>query len=1148
MSTSGKVEQSWPTFRAIKSDPVLGRKEMSPEQTLVEFISTSASFHGVKSQNLRSLEWDLLKVFPNNVMPANAAAWYMAKRKFYASQPLDLQLLAFLLKKYPDKFRLTKYKVEFLESYSKEAARRKLAYLVQFGLNAYFSHKVEEHGVYFFDPLYYEGTEPFHESLRICVRDSKSRLVPAYFAQHQAQFDFKIHSMNLVTLAKQPGAKVLINTTGVIVSMVNNQYGNIKFGAGEKAIFCAKSLFRDGWHYNGDPLRLPAMQFDAYKLTSEEGSSEEGNVDDPWIAVLVWCGRKPASKYYSMVADFSYNPLFQSAKKKQQLADTAVEGRKLRQPSSSMMVGQVVSIKKNGAVVSVREDSEDKVFVPGWCRELANKPGIWLTTLTGDCIGMKDLVAYYIDTEESMPGYTAVGKNVMVLREYEEADPTKKRRSRRSVSMSAGAEYEHSEDEFEVKVETSGDTSDTSYSALSESELEVSDSELEWLQQDVSQMMAADGPGGKTEYLFKGLMSALTEARAATSKQAKKKGRKSSGRDSGLESRETTPKASRPPYTPKKEGNTFWRTKAALAAVDKYRSSDDEDYRSGDEISDESSRPSRRRRRSKVESSQTSAISSSTTASTVTKDRKKDAKSSGIDEPSSATGRIRLPYWVRAISLPEEYEPETGHFLPVDRWYKEERDPDYKLPLSDDEYEECAEEEEDKAATASETAAESSDKPVETAEKEGAGDEGRSSSSSSSAPGKEGGIKKRRGSRLLHPLVTEIAADEVDLLVKEASEPLPEDLLQGAHRVRSTVKTEPTEIKQDSDKKEEEGEKVAEEDATSKQPEIVVVEETEEVSEFVRWARKALNPMDENVAAAEDDDDNDYVPPSVIFDSDLDYDEYDPEQEVLEEGELDGLLADQKQDLQRLLAAMPGTSYLPIWVPVESVKERKEAAVAAHKERTEAEATKEAAEVGEPVKLRSAIDLAPGTGLTPAMKKMALTSSGEQEEEEVTGKPAQGEGKVTRAKIGSSSSAAKRGEPKRSPAKKSKAAKTKEATAAQPEVKEAAGAGAEASDTPVAEKGAVEDVKKGTESAAKKTEAPAKQRKSSSEAKSPKKSPRRKSDGSGGKKSAAVEGKGDGSAAATDPPQPAAGEKENEDEQQKGGSDGAEKSQQCIQN
>jgi hypothetical protein len=38
--------------------------------------------------------------------------------------------------------------------------------------------------------------------------------------------------------------EVITNTTGVIMSMVNKQYGNIKFGGGETAIFCAKSLFR----------------------------------------------------------------------------------------------------------------------------------------------------------------------------------------------------------------------------------------------------------------------------------------------------------------------------------------------------------------------------------------------------------------------------------------------------------------------------------------------------------------------------------------------------------------------------------------------------------------------------------------------------------------------------------------------------------------------------------------------------------------------------------------------------------------------------------------------------------------------------------------------------------------------------------------
>jgi hypothetical protein len=46
-----------------------------------------------------------------------------------------------------------------------------------------------------------------------------------------------------------------------------------------------------------------------------------------------------------MVADFNYSPLFQTVSLKQQLiADpAAVEGaaKKLRQPSSSMMIGQV---------------------------------------------------------------------------------------------------------------------------------------------------------------------------------------------------------------------------------------------------------------------------------------------------------------------------------------------------------------------------------------------------------------------------------------------------------------------------------------------------------------------------------------------------------------------------------------------------------------------------------------------------------------------------------------------------------------------------------------------------------------------------------------------------------------------------------------
>ena len=46
---------------------------MSPKATLVEFIVTSASFHGVKRQSVAALEDELFRVFRNNIMPANGS-------------------------------------------------------------------------------------------------------------------------------------------------------------------------------------------------------------------------------------------------------------------------------------------------------------------------------------------------------------------------------------------------------------------------------------------------------------------------------------------------------------------------------------------------------------------------------------------------------------------------------------------------------------------------------------------------------------------------------------------------------------------------------------------------------------------------------------------------------------------------------------------------------------------------------------------------------------------------------------------------------------------------------------------------------------------------------------------------------------------
>ena len=82
--------------------------------------------------------------------------------------------------------------VHFHEVYKKDVAKAKLKYLVQYGLNAYFSHKADEYGVYFFDPFYYENTEPFHESLRqVTAKPSanKGKLVPIYFGSEGVKDD-----------------------------------------------------------------------------------------------------------------------------------------------------------------------------------------------------------------------------------------------------------------------------------------------------------------------------------------------------------------------------------------------------------------------------------------------------------------------------------------------------------------------------------------------------------------------------------------------------------------------------------------------------------------------------------------------------------------------------------------------------------------------------------------------------------------------------------------------------------------------------------------------------------------------------------------------------------------------------------------------
>jgi len=892
----------WPEFKVSQPDPVLGeifsgKGALTPEQTLVEFISTSAAFHGVKKQPLRTLEWDLLKVFPYNVMPANAAAWYMAKRKFYMNQSFDQQLLPYLLKKYPEKFKVIGTQVVFLEVYNQEVAKMKLKYLVQYGMNAYFSHKADEYGVYFFDPFYYENTEPFHESLRQCSSNpnmpNKSKLVSNYFNASglKEQFKFQQHSAYLVSICKQPGVKIVTNTTGVIISMINNQYGFIKFGSGETALFCCKSLFKDGWKFSGDPLKLPAMKFDGYQIT---GGGVRGDQAYSWYAVLVWCGRRPSPQYCSTAEDLNSTPVFREGRiQRMSVGGSPIMGeggKKLRQPSSSMMVGEVMEIRRNGAVLKVREDSQDKVFVPGWKRQLANSSGTWLSTMSGECIGLGDLVAYYVDMQDIRPGYTAVGKNVMVLKESPDVNK-KGRRRHLSTERSEGAKYgvDSTGDEMEPRRRVADSDSDSG------SEGGISDGELEWLEKDIGSIIAKEDPQAKTLKLLSDVQSQLGTVRV------KKGGVKKKG----------VVKSFRSGYTPMgNSSESFWRMKKLLASVDAgYNSEDDPDYEPGDEV-EQVRKP--REISDTADSSFTSGVVTSEPGR-IGQRRRVDTNASSAsvgrrsDRVHAESGGRKLPYWVRAVSLPEKFDPELGKFVAVDKGYLEEKDPDYELPVTDEEINVSDEEDE-----------------------------------------------------------------ELEQLVKEALEELPAELKEGKYKssqVISPVKVTLTPSKEgDEDPKEEiltlesDGEGISNE----KPPGM--------------WVRELL--LKEQAEEYDSEEDPEYVPPSIIYETDKEYDEYSDGGDVIPKEEVTSLLDEQKKHLE------PPSTYIPIWVPVPSPAEKiaraKEQVVAngeKNKEESKSETSgKDTDTNGKKVDQVATLKMNPSqveTGLTPVMKKMNLEGNDE---------------------------------------------------------------------------------------------------------------------------------------------------------------------------
>lgn len=398
-------------------------QEMSPQSTLVEFIVTSASYHGVRRQNLTALEDELFRVFRNNVMPANAAAWYMASRRFYVNAAPQNQLLPTLLKEYPKKFAIKNNVVQFLESYSPNVARMKMKYLVEQGLYAYFSHKADEYGVYFFDPLYYEETEPFHANLRLVTNiynNQKIKLVPAFFKKFKKHFQYKQLSPYLVAISKVE-SEILHGVTGVIVGVLDKKYGLIRFNRSAEsclALFSTTALFKSGFKFTGDPKTLPPVFFDAYKIPESE------KVDRfKWFAVLTWVGRKPNPRFCSNLDELNGCQLYkQCLMNNNDPPPAGVQGKKPEEHRVDYMkMGYVKEIRKNGAIAVVKEEGQDleqKFFIPGWSFTHINTPKVvkFLTTTQGVGLSVGDLVNFYIDPNMHAKPYDAVACNVDVLK------------------------------------------------------------------------------------------------------------------------------------------------------------------------------------------------------------------------------------------------------------------------------------------------------------------------------------------------------------------------------------------------------------------------------------------------------------------------------------------------------------------------------------------------------------------------------------------------------------------------------------------------------------------------------------------------------------------------------------------------------------
>merc|ERR1719158_603095 len=262
----------------------------------------------------------------------------------------------------------------------------------------------------------------------------------------------------------------------------------------------------------------------------------------------------------------------------------------------------------------------------------------------------------------------------MVLKECQEEPLEKSRRRRRqSTERRAGARYEVGEttdDEKPKRRNRRRGRKSVSEVEDSETEEDVTDGELEWLEKAVLSLIDKEDEA-KTLNLLKKVHGLVRTTRGSQSKSLKKSGIKNL----------------RGGYTPmKNSSDTFWRMKRLWAKIDNgYNSESDPDYEPGDDV-EVVTRP-----RTQSETQADTSFNGSTSAGSILSKSGRSRKSSMASVSTTNTTSISpqklLPYWVREVSKHEKYDPNLEKFVADDKNYKEESDPDFELPATDDEIE-----------------------------------------------------------------------------------------------------------------------------------------------------------------------------------------------------------------------------------------------------------------------------------------------------------------------------------------------------------------------------------------------------------------------------------------------------------------------------